>query len=300
MLDKWKYFELKVNMKGGGGGGGGAGVVDYPAYMKTYHEGVLGDGAVTDTVTEVIEALSGNSPFATATAYNPSTQVSEMDLAVSTLETLVELMGTSTDLNTLVSNVLDESRLDDAVDEFSADLAARLTTEVLPRYEAGMRDINAVTSSAFAIGRAVIEEGQTREVSKFSAGLHLKAFGDDALRLVALRLESQRALAQLDIESNRLQIVALKEQIDTNLKIDEADALWDIQLFQYGSNVLASIGGGTVDPNLKEPSTARSVIGGALSGVAAGAMVGSTVPGLGTAAGALAGGVLGAAAALLP
>lgn len=297
MIDKWHYFELKVNMKGGGGGG--AGVVDYPDYMKDYHEAILGDGVLTSDVTDIMEAAQGNSPFATAVAYNPSIPVSEMDLTVSTLETLVALLSSGTGLDTLISNVLDEDRLDDAVDEFSDDLAARLTAEVIPRFEAGMRDINAVTSSAFAIGRAVIEEGQTREVGKFSAGLHLKAFGDDALRLIALKLEYQKALSHLSIEANRLQIVAYKEEADTNIKINESDALWDLQVFQYGSNVLASIGGGTVDPNLKEPSTARSVIGGALSGAAAGAMVGATTGPYGAAIGGVVGGVLGAASALL-
>ena len=297
MIDRWKYFELKVHMKGGGGGGGGAGVVDYPDYMKDFHEGVLGDGAVTSTITEIMDAALGNSPFTAEVAYDPDTPIAAMSAAVVDLDTLVALLSSGTGLDTLVSEVLDEDRLDDAVDEFSADLAARLTVEVLPRFEAGMRDINAVTSAAFAIGRAVIEEGQTREVSKFSAGLHLKAFGDDALRLIALKLEYQKFLSSMDIEVNRMKIVAKKEESDTNLKISESDALWDLELFQYGSNVLASIGGGVANSKVKGPSTASSVIGGALSGVAAGAMVGSSMGN--PLIGAIAGGVLGAGVSLL-
>ena len=95
------------------------------------------------------------------------------------------------------------------------------------------------------------------------------------------------------IEANRMKIVALKEQTDTDLKYDEADATWDLEVFQYGCNVLASIGGGVASPKgSKQPSTSQSMIGGALSGAAAGGMIGG-LPG------ALIGGVLGAAGGLL-
>ena len=62
-----------------------------------------------------------------------------------------------TGLDELIENILDEDRLDDVVTEYSNDLGDRLTAEVLPRFRAGMRDINAVVSSAFVLGQAIIE-----------------------------------------------------------------------------------------------------------------------------------------------
>ena len=94
------------------------------------------------------------------------------------------------------------------------------------------------------------------------------------------------------IEGKRIKIVAEKEELDMNTKIDESDALWDLEVFQHGANMLAAIGGGTANPKGKEPSQAQSVIGGALSGAAAGSMIS---PGWGTVIGA----VLGAAAAYM-
>jgi len=296
----WKRFELKVFKKGSGGGG--TGIVEYPGYMEDFHHDMLdggGAGAMSVDVADIMDVAIGNSPFTGETAYDPDASITGMENAVTDLDTLVALLSAGTGLDALVSNVLSQDRLDDAVDEFSADLGNRLTAEVLPRFEAGMRNINAVVSSAFVIGRASIEEGQTREVGKFSAGIHLKAFGDDALRLIALKMEYQKALTGLDIETNRMKIVAKKEETDHNIKLSEADALWDLELFAYGYNTLSSIGGGISNPKLKEPSTTRSAIGGALTGMASGAMVGSAVPGIGTAVGAVAGGALGAAAALL-
>jgi len=337
--------------------------------------------------------------------------------------------------------VVDPSDLDDAVDSFAATLDDDINANVLPRFEAGMRDINAVVSSAFPIGRAIIEAFRDRDVAKFSADiygkaaftnaelatqietanlqkqtqmetanlkkdlsvaqtnqqneLHLKKYNAD-LNLAVAQTNQQNELkveghnADLDLsaekanqdtlfkiaatnlqatietskanqgdfikvgvanmeknlqqgqfneqkemrreelkfkaidamsriwshkyqswadycrmltEAKRIRIVALKEEADKNLEIDEKDALWDLEAFQHGANLLAGIGGGTTQAN-KTPSLASSAIGGAMSGAAAGGMLGSsmggTIMGMGAGpAGMIAGGVLGAASALL-
>ena len=285
-----------------GGGGGGSGKVSYPSYLEDWHAMALDDTGVdtlTSSMTDIMDAAIGSSPWTGQTAYDPDTDLTSLIAAPNVLQTLVTLLSSGTTLDTLISDVLDQSRIDDSVTEYAADLDARLTAEVLPRFEAGMRDINAVVSRAFVIGRALIEENQDRQVAKYSADLHMKAFSDDAIRVIGLKLEYQKAVSQMLAEAYRIKIVAKKEETDTNIKLDEEDALWDLEVFQYGANLVASIGGGTVKPFTDQASTAQSMIGGALSGAAAGAMVGSTVPGIGTVAGAIGGGVLGAASSFL-
>ena len=275
-----------------GGGGGGSGVVDYPDYMKTFHEGVLGTGAMAgETLTAAMAAAYGSSPWAAEVSYDPDTELVDMIAAPDTLQTMVDLLSSGTGLDTLISSILDEARIDTAVDEYAADLDARLASEILPRFEAGMRDINAVSSSAFAIGRALIEENQDRQVAKFSSTVHMKAFSDDAIQVIGLKLQYQQLVSTMIADVNRIKIVAKKEETDTNLKIDEHDALWDLEVFQHGANMLVAIGGGTANPKGKEPSQMQSVLGGAMSGAAAGAMVAPANPILG----AIVGGVLGAA-----
>jgi hypothetical protein len=270
--------------------------------MKTVHGRWLdnsGLDVISTSVTDVMDAALGNSPWALETAYDPDADITALLAAPDTLQTLVTLLSSGTTLDTLISSVVDHSRVDTQVTEFAADLDSRLVSEVLPRFEAGMRDINAVVSSAFVIGRALIEEGQDRQVAKFSSDLHSKAFSDDAIRVIGLKLEYQKAVSTMIAEARRIKIVAKKEENESNLEIDKNDALWDLEVFQYGSNVLASIGSGTAVNTGKGPSKMQSAIGGALSGAAAGAMVGSVVPGVGTAVGAVAGGVMGAASAFL-
>ncbi len=285
---------------GSSGGGGSSGAVSYPAYMQAVHGDWLnnnGVDSITQSITDTMNAAFGNSPWTAAAAYNPDADIVDLLASPNALQTLVTLLSSGTTLDNLIAGVLDETRILTSIAAFTADLDARLVAEILPRFEAGMRDINAVTSSAFAIGRALIEENQDRQVAKYDADLRMKVFSDDALRVIALKLEYQKAAAQMVAEAYRVKIVAKKEEMDVNIKIEESDALWDLEVFQYGANLLAGIGGGTNSPNTKRPSQSQSMIGGALSGAAAGAMVGATagVPWLGAGIGA----VLGAASSLL-
>lgn len=289
-------------MGGNSGGGGGSGAVSYPTYMQDAHSDWLDDSGgdtLTESMASVMEAAIGNSPWTAQAAYDPDTDIAAILASGTTLQALVTLLSSGTTLDTLIADVLDESRIDDAVTEFAADLDARLTSEVIPRFERGMQDINAVVSSAFVIGRALIEEGQDRQVAKYSADLHMKAFSDDAIRVIQLKLEYQKVATSIIAELYRIKIVAKKEQNAVDMDVDDRDAKWDLEVFQYGANMLAGIGGGTGNTSKPGPSQVQSAIGGALSGAAAGAMVGSAVPGYGTAAGAVVGGVLGAASAFL-
>jgi len=276
---------MKLLIYAKGGGGGGAGEVSYPGYMEDYFSDMtigLGAGGGETMTINMVEAMNiaqaGASPYGSAVAYDPDTEVDAMTDSID-------------DFAALIAATLVDDAVDDVVTEYSEDLADRLEAEVLPRFRSGMRDINAVVSSAFVLGQAIIEASQTRQVTGFSSAAHLK--------VIDLRLEFQKALTHYTIEANRIKIVAKKEENESNLEIEEADASWDLEVFQHGVNMLASIGGGVGMPDKKKRSKAASAIGGALTGAAAGAMVGASYgsgyPGVGTAIGA----VLGAAAGLL-
>lgn len=296
-----------------GSSGGSAGAVSYPLYMSDYFSdltiglGAGGGSTMTmDIVTAMNTAQTGGSPYVSVTAYDPDTEVAAMLSAISDFETLVALLSSGTGLDTVISDILSTTRIDTEVDnavtEFSADLADRLTVEVLPRFQAGMRDINAVVSSAFTIGQAVIETSQTRQVSKYSSELHLqeaKSYNENSLQIIALKLEYQKFLSHQTIEANRIKIVAKTEEAETNLEIDEADASWDLEVFQHGANMLAAIGGGTALSQKKKKNKMASAIGGAMTGAAAGAMIGAEVGTVGGPWGAVIGAVVGAAAGLL-
>ncbi len=330
-----------------GGGGGGSGVVDYPAYMTTFHEGVLGAGAMgAETMTAAMAAAYGASPWAGAVAYDPAADIIDYEAAVTDFAAILAGIddvvdwtafytqaGASIDIGDITDtanvNGITEALIVADVDAFADNLDDEITTKVLPRFQSGMRDINAVVSSAFVIGEAVIEGFRDREVAKHGSELRLSArhknadiglenerlhlevekfnvfkeidlvkarvmAADQMLRLMLQRISFEDGYTKTFIEASRIKIVANKEEIDAGLIMSQKDALWDLEVFQHGANLLASIGSGVAGTKGNEPSQMQSVLGGAMSGAAAGAMVSGGNP-YGIAIGA----VLGAGSAFL-
>jgi len=325
-LDSYERYLAKLPSFGGGGsgssgGGGSSGKVAYPAYMEAWHASALGAGP--PSVAAAMNAALGNSPFTAEVAYDPDIPIADILTASADLDALVDLLSAGTGLDALVSSILDDTRVADAIADFDAviadltnqvnvDLVAAVNVNQIPKFEAGMRDIGAVVSSAFPIGKAIIDKAvvdQTAKIAgelrlqqaKFAAELHTRLFSDAALAVIQLKLQYQYQLSALTIEANRLKIVAKKEEVDTNLKIVEVDALWDLEVFKYGGNMLGSIAGTAVSQGtpLQTGSSLGSAIGGALSGAAAGAFVGAKMGSGGGPIGAAVGGVLGLATGFL-
>lgn len=283
-------------------------------------------------------------------------------------------------------SLFSDSEVDGKVDAYEDDVLPSYQREVA-RFSGGMADINAVNSSAFMVGLALLARRRVQDVNKFRAdlkveyekeklafinntatlrselergkaniygnllGLHArisKEFmestselaGDlefkkadthrrleDAhadrevtfitkslvsmvemllnqtkLRVMATNsgigemmkyqlttVDMNRALASLVTEFNRLKIVASQEYLDRTLDLDIKNALWDVNVYQYGTNVLSGIGaGGQIMP--EKMSAAQSALGGALSGAAIGIQSGNPA---GVAIGALVGGIGG-------
>jgi hypothetical protein len=299
MLHYDHEFGLELRYYKSSGGGGSSGKVEYPGYIETVHKDWLnntGADTISSSVTDIMNAALGNSPYAAAVAYDPDTDLAAMDAIVSDFEDLVDLLSNGTPLNTLINEIVSEDRIDDQVAQFTASLDDKLLTQAYPAFEAGMRDINAVQSSAFVLGRSIIEDSRLREITKFESSVRFKVHGDDALQVIALKLQYQGAVAQTLAESKRIKIVVKNEETNLGMDIDDKDARWDLETFQYGANMMASPAGGTAMPGT--PKVGMGKTQSTVSGAMAGAAIGTQVdPGYGTAIGAVVGGVAGYLAA---
>lgn len=294
---------------GGSGGGSSSGEIGFPAYMETIHSDWLdntGVDTISDSMTDVMNTMLGGSPWTLLSAYDPDADITAYEAAITAFAAILAGISDTVDWAALytqaeasigaVSNALivaDEAAFATMIDD-------QITTEVLPRFEGGMRDINAVVSSAFVVGRSIIEGFRNRDVAKHGSALRLEAAVNDKnlyvnaanqmLTLMLNRVNWEAAYVHTVVESKRIKIVAKKEQTDMDADIDKRDALWDAEVFQYGANLLGSIGSGVVKPD--KPSQLQSMLGGAMTGAAAGGMVGGPH-------GAAAGAVIGAASAFL-
>lgn len=301
-------------------GGGTSGTVDFPAHMKVIHQNWLdntGVDVLSTSMTDAMENAIGSSPYTTLMAYDPSTELAENSAAIAAYAAILAGIAPTTDWSTMYTQAVTSVGANNGIAEadiiadgaaFADQLDDQINTKILPQFRRGMQDINAVVSSAFPIGEAIILAFRDRDVAKYLSGLRIAAIdmrskgyleaSQQMLHLEMQRIAWHEGYAKIVVEANRIRIVANKEQTDVNSEIDVHDALWDLEVFQHGANLLGSIGGGTSSP--KGPSRAASALGGAMTGAASGAMVGAAVGGpVGAGVGAVIGGVAGLASAFL-
>lgn len=158
-------------------------------------------------------------------------------------------------------------------------------TKVLPQFLAGMRDINAIQSTTFVIGKAIIADSQVRSLNDFQS----------RIRLSAVELSGQLWRSHLDWSKSVITVYAelVKLYYATKMDVDHKqleykakDRLWNMDLFDEPRAMVGALNGASSANQKNRPSQAQSAIAGALSGAAMGT---SIMPGYGTAIGAVVG-----------
>jgi hypothetical protein len=319
------------------------------------------------------------------TLTSPATDLTAMSVTLSTLKVAVDALSPGSDYSTIdtvalseaanVISVIDAStamsaslsaantalstNISTAIHDFSDALDTEYSGNLTPAFEGGMRDINAIMSSAFIIGNTLLASEKADKISRFGSELSSNMLGKKAeiynqhmagtselykqamikkadiynqavaimakmneikidklkewagasldsrkvgitanndytsvqfrygelfnqavsemLRLGIQRVEYARVYAAMVSDTKRIEIAAFADQQLEDKAIDVMDAKWDLESFQYGANLLASIGGGTAQPSRMEGSQMARIVGGALSGASAGALMGSRV-----------------------
>ena len=298
---------------GSSGGGGNSGKVSYPAYLQTVHGEVLNDSG-GDTLTlslyDCINAALSNNPFTGVVAYDPASEMADLATALNNYTTDVAGLDFENDWETkltqvknkLVAELLSDTELNNDADAFRTKLEAQLTSDVLPRFQAGMRDTNSVLTSSFVIGQSILEDGIDREVANHLSKLRLSAYQDKVDKTTQItdsllgkeiqKIEFTRTVAALTAEMNRVRILFQMESDKQQTQWDTEEASWRVNLFQNLANMIAAPSGGTAVYDNKDRK--NSPWAGALSGAAAGASLGSTSGGgMGVGTGALIGAIAG-------
>lgn len=312
--DSFEYSSLIAFCKGGGGGGGGSGQIDYPDYMETFHAEMLDDAtadALSNSVVDHLNAAHGTNPFTGVTAYDPATVITEIDGELVSFKTILETLAEQDDWVAYLARAVDdedgivgkfvsytpaaEGEIADDVAAYRAIIDDDLETKILPRFQRGMQDINAVQSSAFTIGQAILEAMAARDVAKYQGQLRVAAFTQaDQINWEQAQLKNKMVLQAVSqmiqflqmitsmrqthlqsfMEKSRMEIIAEKEEAEVQMDLDESEALWDLEVWQYAGNILASIGGGVRGTIPGRASRTQSALAGAAAGAGAGMMMG--------------------------
>lgn len=296
---------------GGSGGGGSSGSITNEPYLSEWHADLLGDsssaggtGIYYNLVLTMNEYWAAN-PYVDLVAHSADSFVTDIGVVTNTLYNLAAVLNPVTDwqgyvayvTSELDAHVLGDTNVEAAEAAYNDVLNAEYENVTLPRFQRGMQDANAVMSSAFVIGEALLEAELTRRKAAYSADLRLQNYKtrieatisglDNLVKLAGVEREFLKGSVATYVDARRIAYVAKKEEIDRNVELDTAEAKWDIDAYSYAGNFLAASHGGTSSAgNASRPSFAQSVLGGALSGASMGS---SVYPGWGTVFGALGG-----------
>lgn len=249
-----------------GAGGGFSGKIDFPGYMRNFHDDYL----LTNAQVEIPLLLAGASPYNSAYGYDPDTDidaVAERMLAyvemIETIEPIDDIVGMFTSAAAEVDDeLLPDSYIDDLTDAYE--------TTTRPAYlrglnllAAGAADLNAVHNSAFIIAMGLEESQYQNKVGEFTGTLKAQR---DQLRtntvisltqmmaaVYQLRLNVLGQAAGMQQEQARFTVAAKQNQYDKDLELDVRDLLWDFDVLDRGGMLLGAINGAPAAPNPPGP-----------------------------------------------
>lgn len=287
----------------GGGGGDGEGTIRYAPYLEDAHQDLL--DKVSDAVGSALTAGLGG--------VNPYGEHSPLDLSagffglvdgggtyeIQSFPSLFDMFGkfmAGFDVCALWGDMYEEvvkgPEISAAVAAHSAILQDDIDTTVMPKFLAGMRDINAIQSSAFVVGKGLISAGHVRSVNEFQSKIRLNAIQLTAT-LWSRHLDWNSEVSKMYAELFKLYYAAKMDMGRMDMEFDVKDKLWDLGVLDHSRAAIGAMAGAPAAKMGEDSgSSGGGVLGGAMSGAATGAMVGGPW-------GALIGGIIGAAASFL-
>lgn len=284
---------------GGGSSGGGSSyntstsTIRYAPYIEDAHNRFL-----NDTYNYRMAVLNNN---AYASFYEVPVDAGFFGAGyvLASFPALFDLYGkfiAGLDIDSLWAEIMDSTtespQANNLVTAESTLLNDELESSILPKFYTGMRDLNAVMSSSFVMGRALLYDTKQKLVEKFSAELKWK--------LVAVAQDRWKAHLAWNTEAVTtyakifdLYFSAKTNVTKMNFELFAKKALWPMEVLDYERANLGALQGAMKQTNDKggSSSSGSSMLGGALSGAAAGGMMFGPM-------GAVAGGILGGIAGL--
>lgn len=278
-----------MGSSGSSGSGGGTYTMRYASYVEDRHKVFLDDTyAYRKSVIE-------NNPYDEFTEVPVDEGFFGVGYLLSSFPALFDVYGkfvAGLDIDALWEEILASTTESPAASALvtaeSALLDEELEEAVLPKFMAGMRDMNATMSSTFINGKALLYGSKQKQVAKFSSELKWKLVGIAEDRYKAhLAWNQSVASSYADLFKTYF---GVKDGISRlNYDIKSKDSLWPLTVMDFERANLGALQGAMKQSTDKD-SGGGSFLGGVFSGAAAGGMLSAGNP-LGMVAGAALGGV---------
>lgn len=270
--------------------GGGTYEVRYAPYIEEAHKEAL------NNLDALILWVLGSSPYGDYEKLDYHGGLIGEDYLLKDFPSLWDMYGKfmgGLDVETLWSQLYNRvtrgSEISDAVSAQSELLRDDINKNVLPDFLAGMRDINAVQSSAFILGKAIIQDSKTKALSKFAGDIRIESFKVSA-QLWQKHLEWNSTVIDSYREMFKTYFLTHFDETERQMKWDAKHQMWGLNVMDHKRAMIGAAGSGHPVKDQNEPSTTSSALAGAASGAAMGTAV---MPGWGTVIGGAVGLVAG-------
>ena len=266
-----------------GSGGGGAPAytwseIRYAPYVEARHSDFL-----LSVYSARVGAIS-NSPFADYTDIEVDNAFFGAGYTISSFPSLYDMYGkfmAGLDIEALwaqeYNDTIDSSVVNDLIAAEGALIDDEIETTSIPRLQTGMRDMNAVMSSSFVVGKSLIEDTRTKMVAKFSADLKYRLI-PVAQERWNTHLNWNKLTVGTYAEIMKLYFSAKTDIDEINYAMAVKNILWPFTVLDFERAAVGALQGATTaKQDVAGASTASRVLSGALTGAAMGATVGAAV-----------------------
>lgn len=262
---------------GGGGKGSSSSTkttIRYAPYIEDHHEDFL------DIVATKRDLLIDDSPFDDFDEILVDVAFFGTGYTIASFPSLYDMYGkfiAGLDVDTLFDQIFEEStdgaEINNLVSAEADLLDDDINAHVLPRFRLGMRNINAINSSSYVIGEALIESARVKSIAKFSSELRYRMI-PVAVQRWQTHLEWNKNAVLTYGEIMKLYFASKKEMTEFNYEILSQHKLWPFSVLEYDKAAIGALTGATTTKsNAGAGSKVQSALGGALSGAAAGSMI---------------------------
>jgi len=277
----------------GGGGGSSAPAytwseVRFAPYVEARHSDFL-----NSVYSARVGAIS-NSPFTNYVDIEVDDAFFGAGYTISSFPSLYDMYGkfmAGLDIEALWTQEYNDTIDSPVVHDLIAAEGALLDDEIeqtsVPRMQTGMRDLNAVMSSSFVVGKSLIEDTRTKMVAKFSADLKYRLIPVAQERWKA-HLDWNKQVVSIYAEIMKLYFSSKTDVDEVNYSMAAKNILWPFTVLDFERAAVGALQGAmNSKQDVAGASTASRVLGGALTGAAMGAMVGGQITGTASSASAV-------------
>lgn len=252
--------------------------IRYAPYIEARHEDFL------NTVYTYRQTVIGDSPFSGIPDIEVDDAFFGVGFSVSSFPSLYDMYGkfmAGMDIEALWNQTYEGTVngpvVQDLINAESALMDDELQSTAIPRMQTGMRDVNSVITSSFAIGKSLLEDTKQKLLSKFSADLKFRLI-PVAVDRWKVHLEWNKNVIGVYAEIIKFYYSAKTDIEEINRSTAVKNKLWPFTVLDYERAAIGVLQGATVSKtDVAGASTAQKIIGGALSGAAMGAMIGNTI-----------------------